>query len=207
MMRRDGSGATRRAGGPACRGFTILELMIVLVLLGVLAAMILPAFNRSYRDAVLRSDARKLAAAMSLAYSQSVTLGRVHRLCVAGAERRWWLELQEDGRDRAFVPALGVPGGAGELDGAVQATVREPLESGRKSRAAGGETEERRELSTAAAERGREEEPAVIAFRPDGTAEAREVLLEDGDGFALAVRVHPSTSRVRVVEIDREALR
>jgi len=188
-------------------GFTMLELVIVLTVLAILAAMVLPEFGRTYRDAVLRADARKVAAALSLAYSQSVTSGRVHRLRLDGTERRFWLELQDEGGERGFVPSLGVPGVSGELDGSVLATVREPApereEAGAKEEAA-LEPEERTEPSRKTAEK---EEAPGIAFRPDGTAESREVLLEAQDGFALAVRVHPSTSRVRVIEVDRKTLR
>jgi type II secretion system protein H len=193
----------RRAPRPA-PGFTVLELVIALTVLGILAAMVLPAFGRTYRDAVLRADARKVAAALSLAYSQSVTSGRVHLLRLDGAARRFWVERQDEGGERAFVRAAGVPGTSGDLAGAVLATVREPARERGDEEATPGE--DPIEPPREGREREGEEEAPAIAFRPDGTADGREVLLEDADGFALAVRVHPSTSRIRVIEVDREAL-
>jgi prepilin-type N-terminal cleavage/methylation domain-containing protein len=195
--------------GRTAAGFTILELVIALTVLAILAAMVLPAFGRTYRDAVLRADARKVAAAMGLAYSQSVTSGRVHRLRLDGAERRFWIEHQDEGGERGFVPALGIPGVCGELDGAAVATLREPARDREDERA--GPREDaleppREEQPEDAGEADGEKEVPAIAFRPDGTADAREVLLEDADGFALAVRVHPATSRIRVIEVDRKAL-
>lgn len=184
-------------------GFTVLELVIALTVLAILAAMVLPELGRTYRDAVLRADARKVAAAMSLAYSQSVTSGRVHRLRLDGTERRFWLELQEEGGERGFVPSLGVPGVSGEIDGSVLATVREPA---REREEEEEEVVVEREPLDPPRDAAAEEETPSIAFRPDGTADAREVLLEDGDGFALAVRVHPSTSRVRVIEVAGKTL-
>ena len=200
-----GAAMTGRNGISARAGFTVLELVIVLTVLAILAAMVLPEFGRTYRDAVLRADARKVAAALSLAYSQSVTSGRVHRLRLDGAERRFWLELQDDGGERGFVPSLGVPGVSGELDGSVLATVREPARERDPAEAKEEPRAEPEERIEPARKPGKEEDEApAIAFRPDGTADAREVLLEAQDGFALAVRVHPSTSRVRVIEVDRK---
>jgi hypothetical protein len=43
----------------------------------------------------------------------------------------------------------------------------------------------------------------AIVFYPDGTADAREILLQDRDGFRLALRINPTTARVQIVELER----
>jgi hypothetical protein len=43
----------------------------------------------------------------------------------------------------------------------------------------------------------------AILFYPDGTAENREIVLEDKSGFRLALRLNPVTARVHIVEKER----
>src|SRR6516162_8771785 len=47
------------SGGSVC-GFTLVELMVVIVLIGILSAMILPNMKGTYGDALLRSTSREL---------------------------------------------------------------------------------------------------------------------------------------------------
>ena len=44
----------------------------------------------------------------------------------------------------------------------------------------------------------------TIGFYADGTADAREIQLEDRDGFRLVLRINPTTARVRIVELERK---
>ena len=43
-----------------------------------------------------------------------------------------------------------------------------------------------------------------IAFYPDGTADAEEIILRDREGFRLVLRINPITARIRIVELARE---
>ena len=44
----------------------------------------------------------------------------------------------------------------------------------------------------------------MVAFYPDGTADAAAFLLRDRDGFRLLLQINPITARVHVVEMERE---
>ena len=44
----------------------------------------------------------------------------------------------------------------------------------------------------------------AIAFYPDGTADEREIELRDPEGFGLALRINPVTSRVQLIELERQ---
>src|SRR5690242_12073923 len=57
-------------GCRACSAFTLLEIMVVLVLIGILTALILPEMRGTYEDALLRSTSRQLVNAFNLAYSR-----------------------------------------------------------------------------------------------------------------------------------------
>jgi len=41
-----------------------------------------------------------------------------------------------------------------------------------------------------------------VTFYPDGTAEDRQVELTDRDGFRLALRINPITSRVQIKAME-----
>jgi hypothetical protein len=44
----------------------------------------------------------------------------------------------------------------------------------------------------------------AISFYADGTADQREVELRDPEGFGLALRINPITSRVQYIELERQ---
>ena len=176
------------------RGFSLLELVVVVVVLSVVAAMVVPEFSGTYHHALLRGATREAVAVMHLAYSQAVTTGRVHHLCVDTARGRFWLETRALRGDRRFQPVTNVPGSAGRFDPRIRVRIRASGEEAPGPWA--GEPAVPPEGSAPAAE--------ALVFRPDGTSEARELRLEDEEGFAMVVRVHPATSRVRVIDAGRE---
>jgi Tfp pilus assembly protein FimT len=44
----------------------------------------------------------------------------------------------------------------------------------------------------------------AISFYADGTADQREVELRDPEGFGLALRINPVTSRVQLIQLERQ---
>jgi len=171
-----------------------VELMVVIVVLGILTAMIVPQFGSTYQDALLRSHGRQLLEAVNLAYSQAVTSGNPVRLRIDPGRGRFWLEERAEEGDGDFQRVAGLPGCEGEIDRRISLEVRAAREA--MPRAADERPERGQE------ETGRGDLPSVT-FRPDGTAQAREILIRDAEGQSLALRIDATTSRARLAPVER----
>jgi len=175
--------------------FTLLELVVVLAIIGVLTAMIIPEMRGTYEDALLRSTARKLISVFDLAYSRAVSLNQLHRVRLDQHTGRYFIEQRSRSAESltGFVPLRDVSGAEGALDPRIlvqfQQSAQEQFD------------ESNPENSGSSAE---DFQPPIsedtIAFYPDGTADALEILLRDRAGFQLILRLNPITARVHIVE-------
>src|SRR5258705_12619814 len=91
-VRRNRTVGSSRLCAFALRGFSLIELMVVIVLIGIVSAMILPAMKGSYEDVVLRSTARKLVDALTLANSRAVSISQAHRVRLDRTSRHYVVE-------------------------------------------------------------------------------------------------------------------
>src|SRR3989338_7485961 len=78
------------------KGFTIIEILLVIVLLTVAAAMTIPNFTRSFDKLELRDAANKLAYLMRYAQSRAIYNRRPLRLLFDRPMTRYWLEEADD---------------------------------------------------------------------------------------------------------------
>lgn len=167
------------------RAFTLVELMVVVVLIGILSAAIIPQMRGTYHDALLRSTSRELRNAFHIAYSRAVSLNQPYRVRVDVRASRYVVERRVgEGAREQFVAANDLSGSDGKLDSRIRVEFHSADDSA-------GDT------SSSA------EPPPIesVMFYPDGTADATDVILRDPEGFQLALRVNPVTARVRVVEM------
>ena len=175
--------------------------MVVITLIGIVTAMILPEMRGTYEDALLRSSARKLVSVCNLASTRAITLNQPYRLTIDGQTGKFvvrhWARNTEEGN--GFVPARDVVGGEDAIDPRIAVEVRKTsqLGSAEKDQAgdAGAETSDESDASL---------RDGTLTFQPDGTADPADIALRDRQGFALVLRINPTTGRVRIIEPGAE---
>ena len=179
-------------------GFTLIELMVVIVLISIMTAMILPEMKGTYEDALLRSEARKLADVFSLANSRAITANQLHRVRIDRTTGRF--SIQSTGSEAGAVPGASrvsnIRGGEGTIDSRISIEIRKVADAADSGDA-------RTRSSPLAAEPRDAGAGVAISFYPDGTADEQELELRDRQGFRLALHINPVTARVRVVERGR----
>ena len=179
------------------RGFTLIELMVVIVLIAILSVMILPEMRGSLEEVQLRSNARKLVTACDIAFSRAVATGQTRRLEFDRSTGRYQVLAGSNGGTAASAQKNeDTPGGTGTVDLRIKVELRRVESAGagnatRVSPAAGIDAAPAGPIDTG------------IDFFADGTADASEFVLEDRAGFRLALRINPVTARVRLRELPR----
>jgi type II secretion system protein H len=91
----DHASPTRLSARSRSRGFTLLEIMIVVLIAGLMASSAVVGFGATRRGR-LRAGAARVAAAMRFAYVHSLTSGRATRLVISMGGNRVWIEDTED---------------------------------------------------------------------------------------------------------------
>jgi len=176
------------------RAFTLVELMVVLVLIGILTAMIIPEMKGTLEEELLRSSSRQLIDVFSIASSRAVSLNQLHQVRFEPKTGRYQVErrVRQQGRDE-FVSLKDVPGCEGRIDPRIAVEVRVASQP---------QTSESNDESPE--QPGQSDEAQTLAFYPDGTADPGVIMLQDRSGFRVALRLNPVTARVQVAELERQ---
>jgi type II secretion system protein H len=182
--------------GGRSRGFTLVEMLVVVAIISIMSVAIVAEMHGTFQDALLRSTSRELAGACNVASSRAIAVNRPYRIRLDRVGRRYFLERSTRGGSD-FLPAQDTPGSSGTLDSRITIHILEPGmnlpdDAGEESSGNSGNPDGFPSVHSEEA----------VTFYPDGTADARQIELVDRDGFRLALRINPITSRVQVKAVE-----
>lgn len=192
-MKRRTAISCRRCGAS---GFTLMELMVVVVMIGIMTALIIPEIKGTYEDALLRSTGRKLMSVIQLANSRAITRSQIQRVRIDSKDGRVSIE-GGSAKGQANNTSNDLPGGDGKLDSRITIEIKPAGEEPSESPGAAASFVSGDDLG----KRGQEQ---TITLYPDGTADAVEIVLRDREGFRLGLRINPITARVQSIELQRQ---
>ena len=162
-------------------GFTLVEVIVVIVVITVLATMIVPRMSASTGPAALRESARRLLVTVRYARDFAVTYRRGCRLMFDPNEHQYGLAYQEDPEHRPgrFSPLRTAMGKAAPL--------------GRGLRFAKLQIDRPPDADA------EEAETPYVDFAPSGRANAAIVEITDGRG-SYSILIAPNTPQAKLVE-------
>lgn len=160
------------------RGFTLIELAVVIVVLGVMAAIVIPSLNE-ITGANLKRSARHLTGVIRHLRDEAEAKKEIYRLRFDVPNGRYWAERMQvlDDRTVEFVKRGGAISAEGSLSG--QTTF------------------------TGVRVASHPDDPFIV-FTPDGWVEKTFIHLRDGDGRDFTLIVHPLTGDAELREGEVE---
>jgi prepilin-type N-terminal cleavage/methylation domain-containing protein len=172
------SSSRRRAGARGRAGFTLYEVIIVLIVLLVIGGVVAPSFSGFLPSIRVRKTSDSLIATIEKARVDAVLTSRRFRIVFTREPAAFRLEYEPDPMNEpgTFRRVPGEWGAKNELpDGLAFANLE------------GGETVA-------------ETTEDGIEFSPDGSASAMTIVVAHENGDRVTIAIDPATGRARVVE-------
>jgi general secretion pathway protein H len=156
------------------KGFTLIELVIVLVLMSLSIALVAPSLSRISGTLELKSAAKKIAAVLRYCRSEAVQKGKVQQVFFDRDRREIRVEGAESPQGKNEESKRSAPPKAYLLPGGVQI----------------------KEVKTGSAQT--PGEIPVVEFYPNGGSNGASIILEREDRKGLRITVHFLTGVVEV---------
>jgi len=188
----------KRTNSPAA--FTLLELMVVIILIGIVTGLVVPSLHGSTGTVRLEAAARQMSDLMDYCYQSAVTSGRTHVLLIDAGGRKLRIAAESDG---------------GSIEGNEKPQAEEEHASGQWASVAFPFAEAGRlpegvaltEISAAEEDLlAQGEEGIRILFFPEGTTEFATLVLSDAGGDRREVYLNGLSGATRIVRPSREDL-
>jgi len=185
------------------RGHSLVELLVVVAIVGLTAAIALPAFFDIRKRAAVGSASRELRMIFDSVRSRAITQGRNSALKFRFERGQWVYSIYDDGDwdgvrnddiasgiDRQVSPSRPV------LQVEAAARIGLPL-------SAVTDPDSRRLLIAGEASPVRFNSSTICSFSPEGDCTPGSIFLTDGLDHAAMVRVSGSTGRIRLLLFNR----
>ena len=178
-----------------CQGFTLMEMMIVMVIASIMTVLMIPEMKGSYEEALLRSNARKLGAAFKAAYSGAITTHKQHRVRINQEDSKLIVEVRTAEIDAPYMPLKQFDRRTSQLHPSVSLRFHKP-----KSDFNGQDLPP---VPATNLENDEDHAKGIFLFQPDGTCKGSDIELRDRMGFGLLVHLNAITSRVQFNPLER----
>ncbi|MBM4337967.1 MAG: type II secretion system protein GspH [Deltaproteobacteria bacterium] len=161
------------------KGFTLVELIIVIIILSISIALVSPSLLRLSKTAELRSTAQKIAAILRNSRSEAVNKGRIYQILFHTELRevkvRWMKANEEESegeekKERPSTPAYAFPEGIFIKEVELKGTQYDS-------------------------------ELPAIEFYPNGGSNGGSFLLEAEDRKGYRIKVHFLTGMVEIIKV------
>lgn len=76
------------------RGFTFIEIILVVIISGVLAGISIPQFRKYFSNMELKSSSSELQAVMNYLRQRSISEGDILCLNIDGGKKEYWIQIK-----------------------------------------------------------------------------------------------------------------
>ncbi|MBI5395501.1 MAG: prepilin-type N-terminal cleavage/methylation domain-containing protein [Verrucomicrobia bacterium] len=185
-------------------GFTLIEVMAVIVIIILVAGLTTPTFIRTYRSETLRSEARLLMATVQQARYQAVVRQHPMVLNLNFAEQAYWVEASQETVtnliDQVFAMStnsLAVASNwVAEIEDLSTNETVTALPGWTRHEMASGVKLERLETFEGESQSG---DVAQVTCYPSGASQGGVIMLVGGNDEAVGVQIDPLTSLPKLI--------
>ncbi len=190
--------------GGRFRGFSLLELLVVISIMGLFVAVSVPALSTVRSSMVLRAAAQEASASLHFARSRAMSrdVNTGVKFTMAGGKWVYTIYDDTDGdgvRNDDIAAGIDIPLRSATTVLAGEHSIRIGFTEPRPN---DPDTGKPFPPSAAAVQFGVSK---ICSFSKRGEATPGSIYLTDGRGGAAAVRVHGATGRVRILRYDPQA--